>query len=314
MRPRRRRRRARAQAARAGRDPGEGRRLSGRPLRRPAAAGRDRPGARRCEPKLMLFDEPTSALDPEMIREVLDVMRDLARDGMTMVVVTHEMGFAREVCDRVVFIDDGPDRRAGHAGRVLQPHAERTSEGVRGQDHPPLRQKPRGDERDRRHGADADGTWLVIAMLVLGALTLAAAATTTMTTAATARRPAAVEEFPAELDAWPRSRRRARSRSASSSTCRRSGFNNPQTRRGRGLRRRPRQLHRRPARGRAGVPRGDLRQPDPVARRRHDRPDPVDDDDHRGARPGDRLLRARTTSPTATCWCPGTPTSRASTT
>ncbi len=59
------------------------------------------------EPKLMLFDEPTSALDPEMIREVLDVMRDLARDGMTMAVVTHEMGFAREVCDRVVFIDDG---------------------------------------------------------------------------------------------------------------------------------------------------------------------------------------------------------------
>ncbi len=55
----------------------------------------------------MLFDEPTSALDPEMIREVLDVMRDLARDGMTMAVVTHEMGFAREVCDRIVFIDDG---------------------------------------------------------------------------------------------------------------------------------------------------------------------------------------------------------------
>ena len=59
------------------------------------------------EPKLMLFDEPTSALDPEMIREVLDVMRDLARDGMTMIVVTHEMGFAREVCDRLVFIDAG---------------------------------------------------------------------------------------------------------------------------------------------------------------------------------------------------------------
>jgi ABC-type polar amino acid transport system ATPase subunit len=59
------------------------------------------------EPKLMLFDEPTSALDPEMIREVLDVMRQLARDGMTMIVVTHEMGFAREVCDRIVFIDDG---------------------------------------------------------------------------------------------------------------------------------------------------------------------------------------------------------------
>src|SRR3712207_7082676 len=54
---------------------------------------------------LMLFDEPTSALDPEMIREVLDVMRALARSGMTMIVVTHEMGFAREVCDRIVFID-----------------------------------------------------------------------------------------------------------------------------------------------------------------------------------------------------------------
>ena len=59
------------------------------------------------DPKLMLFDEPTSALDPEVIREVLDVMRDLARSGMTMIVVTHEMGFAREVCDRLVFIDEG---------------------------------------------------------------------------------------------------------------------------------------------------------------------------------------------------------------
>jgi ABC-type polar amino acid transport system ATPase subunit len=59
------------------------------------------------EPEVMLFDEPTSALDPEMINEVLDVMRDLARDGMTMVVVTHEMGFAREVADRVAFVDDG---------------------------------------------------------------------------------------------------------------------------------------------------------------------------------------------------------------
>jgi ABC-type polar amino acid transport system ATPase subunit len=59
------------------------------------------------EPSVMLFDEPTSALDPEMINEVLDVMRDLARDGMTMVVVTHEMGFAREVADRIVFMDEG---------------------------------------------------------------------------------------------------------------------------------------------------------------------------------------------------------------
>ncbi len=59
------------------------------------------------DPKLLLFVEPTSALDPVMIRAVLDVMRDLARDGMTMLVVTHEMGFAREVCDRLVFIDGG---------------------------------------------------------------------------------------------------------------------------------------------------------------------------------------------------------------
>ena len=59
------------------------------------------------DPKVMLFDEPTSALDPEMIKEVLDVMRDLAADGMTMVVVTHEMGFAREVSDRIVFMDEG---------------------------------------------------------------------------------------------------------------------------------------------------------------------------------------------------------------
>jgi ABC-type polar amino acid transport system ATPase subunit len=59
------------------------------------------------EPKIMLFDEPTSALDPEMIKEVLDVMRDLAREGMTMVVVSHEMGFAREVADEVVFMDEG---------------------------------------------------------------------------------------------------------------------------------------------------------------------------------------------------------------
>ena len=58
-------------------------------------------------PKIMLFDEPTSALDPEMINEVLDVMRVLAREGMTMMVVTHEMGFAREVANRVVFMDDG---------------------------------------------------------------------------------------------------------------------------------------------------------------------------------------------------------------
>ena len=58
-------------------------------------------------PKVMLFDEPTSALDPEMVGEVLEVMKDLAKAGMTMVVVTHEMGFAREVSNRVIFVDDG---------------------------------------------------------------------------------------------------------------------------------------------------------------------------------------------------------------
>ena len=58
-------------------------------------------------PKIMLFDEPTSALDPEMVKEVLDVMTDLARSGMTMLVVTHEMGFAREVADRIIFMDEG---------------------------------------------------------------------------------------------------------------------------------------------------------------------------------------------------------------
>ncbi|PFA63925.1 peptide ABC transporter ATP-binding protein [Bacillus sp. AFS015802] len=59
------------------------------------------------EPKVMLFDEPTSALDPEMVKEVLDVMKSLAHSGMTMIIVTHEMGFAREVADRILFMDDG---------------------------------------------------------------------------------------------------------------------------------------------------------------------------------------------------------------
>ena len=59
------------------------------------------------QPKIMLFDEPTSALDPEMIKEVLDVMRELATSGMTMIVVTHEMGFAREVADRMMMFDEG---------------------------------------------------------------------------------------------------------------------------------------------------------------------------------------------------------------
>jgi ABC-type polar amino acid transport system ATPase subunit len=79
------------------------------------------------EPKVMLFDEPTSALDPEMIKEVLDVMRDLARDGMTMIVVTHEMGFAREVADRIVFIDRGQIVEEGDPANFFRnPREERT--------------------------------------------------------------------------------------------------------------------------------------------------------------------------------------------
>ena len=75
----------------------------------------------------MLFDEPTSALDPELVGEVLDVMRDLATSGMTMVVVTHEMGFAREVGDHLVFMDEGVVVEAGQPREVLaNPQHERT--------------------------------------------------------------------------------------------------------------------------------------------------------------------------------------------
>ena len=79
------------------------------------------------DPKLMLFDEPTSALDPELVGDVLDVMRDLARDGMTMIVVTHEVGFAREVGDTVVFMDGGVVVEQGDPTEVLtNPRHERT--------------------------------------------------------------------------------------------------------------------------------------------------------------------------------------------
>ncbi|MGW2303191.1 amino acid ABC transporter ATP-binding protein [Streptomyces sp. NPDC001809] len=79
------------------------------------------------KPKLMLFDEPTSALDPELVGDVLDVMRDLAADGMTMVVVTHEIGFAREVGDTAVFMDQGVVVEAGDPRHVLvDPEQERT--------------------------------------------------------------------------------------------------------------------------------------------------------------------------------------------
>ncbi|GAB6158935.1 amino acid ABC transporter ATP-binding protein [Desulfotomaculum varum] len=79
------------------------------------------------KPKVMLFDEPTSALDPEMVGEVLAVMKDLARDGMTMVVVTHEMGFAREVGDRVLFMDEGKIIEEGTPDQIFgNPQNERT--------------------------------------------------------------------------------------------------------------------------------------------------------------------------------------------
>ncbi len=77
-------------------------------------------------PKVILFDEPTSALDPEMVGEVLDVMKELARDGMTMVVVTHEMGFAREISDRVIFLDEGKIAEEGTPADIFgNPKCER---------------------------------------------------------------------------------------------------------------------------------------------------------------------------------------------
>lgn len=82
-------------------------------------------------PEVMLFDEPTSALDPEMINEVLDVMRDLAKEGMTMIVVSHEMGFAREVADRIAFMDDGQIvEHADPENFFRNPREERTREFI----------------------------------------------------------------------------------------------------------------------------------------------------------------------------------------
>lgn len=81
------------------------------------------------QPQVMLFDEPTSSLDPEMVGDVLKVMRDLANDGMTMVVVTHEMGFAREVGDRLLFMDDGKIVETGQPEEIFSnPKEERTKE------------------------------------------------------------------------------------------------------------------------------------------------------------------------------------------
>ena len=79
------------------------------------------------DPEIMLFDEPTSALDPEMVGEVLNVMKQLAEDGMTMVVVTHEMGFAREVSNRILFMDDGIIEEENNPEELFSnPKSERT--------------------------------------------------------------------------------------------------------------------------------------------------------------------------------------------
>ena len=81
------------------------------------------------KPKFMLFDEPTSALDPEMVREVLDVIKELAEEGMSMAIVTHEMGFAREVADRILFIDEGVVLEEGKPEDLfMNPQEERTKE------------------------------------------------------------------------------------------------------------------------------------------------------------------------------------------
>jgi polar amino acid transport system ATP-binding protein len=106
----------------AGREDAYPRQLSGGQQQRVAIAR-----ALAMDPKLMLFDEPTSALDPELVGDVLDVMRDLATSGMTMFVVTHEMGFAREVGDKLVFMDDGVVVEAGTPREVIaNPKHERT--------------------------------------------------------------------------------------------------------------------------------------------------------------------------------------------
>ena len=127
---------ARALLAQVG--PGrQGRRLSRTGF--PAASSSAWPsrGRWRCSPQAILFDEPTSALDPELVGEVLAVMRMLADEGMTMIVVTHEMGFAREVADRVVFIDGGRIVEQGVARELLSaPQHERTQDFLRRVTHP----------------------------------------------------------------------------------------------------------------------------------------------------------------------------------
>ena len=110
------------------------------------------------EPKIMLFDEPTSALDPEMVKEVLDTMVGLAMDGMTMLVVSHEMGFARQVASRMVLMDAGPDHRGQRAGGVLFAPAARAHQAVPQPDSALRRRPPLSDKKsppDATGGKDA---------------------------------------------------------------------------------------------------------------------------------------------------------------
>ena len=106
-------------------------------------------------PKVMLFDEPTSALDPEMVKEVLETMIGLARDGMTMLCVTHEMGFARSVAHRIIFMDAGRDRRGSAAGSILRQPPQRT--------HPHL---PRPDPVARMRRGICPAAWFALLLLL----------------------------------------------------------------------------------------------------------------------------------------------------
>ncbi|HEY0182047.1 MAG TPA: amino acid ABC transporter ATP-binding protein [Rhodopila sp.] len=109
------------------------------------------------QPRAMLFDEPTSALDPELVGEVLEVMQDLAADGMTMVVVTHEMGFAREVADRVLVMDQGRVLEEGPPETIFgHPREARTAEFLRRVTHPGIADA--AARRRLRHAEDAIGS------------------------------------------------------------------------------------------------------------------------------------------------------------
>ena len=110
-------------------------------------------------PKVMLFDEPTSALDPEMINEVLDVMTSLAEEGMTMVVVTHEMGFARGAANRVVFMADGAIVEDAEPERVLREPEDRPRQRLPRQDPQPLKLAPAKGNRTCRPSRDARRQW-----------------------------------------------------------------------------------------------------------------------------------------------------------